>query len=215
MKSFVLKAHDPKDTAEDKRGYNNPVTDEVAAVYLGDEEAENRGRDLIIECRDGPLKRNDELHRSFLPLHCSLLFHHGEDGWAPDIPSLRRGKGGTESVSQAHFFRFHLYERRGQFSTAHYSYCDRLFQELIVDCWAQTESNRLRWVERNQKQLRADSYKGLTDALQQGDRLEDIGNKIILPSSFSGSARNMMQLFQDAMRIVSEYGKPDLFLTMT
>ena len=211
--TFVLKAHDPKETAEDKRRYNTPITNEVAALYLGDEDAENCGRDLIIQSRDGPLTRIDELHRSFLPLHFSLLFHHGEDGWAPNIPSCRRGRGGSDSISQSQFFGFHLFERLDHFSTAHY--CGRLFQELIVDCWAQTESNRLRWVEQNQKQLRSDTYKGLSDALHDGDHLQDVGNKIILPSSFSGSARNMMQLFQDAMRIVSEYGKPDLFLTMT
>ena len=83
--TFVLKAHDPKETAEDKRRYNTPITNEVAALYLGDEDAENCGRDLIIQSRDGPLTRIDELHRSFLPRHFSLLFHHGEDGWAPSV----------------------------------------------------------------------------------------------------------------------------------
>jgi len=42
-----------------------------------------------------------------------------------------------------------------------------------------------------------------------------IGKMIILPSTFIGSPRNMLQNYQDAMAIVSKFGKPDLFITMT
>ena len=41
------------------------------------------------------------------------------------------------------------------------------------------------------------------------------GVPVILPSSFSGSPRAMQQNYQDAMAIVSKYGRPDLFLTYT
>lgn len=41
------------------------------------------------------------------------------------------------------------------------------------------------------------------------------GVPVVLPSSFSGSPRAMQQNYQDAMAIVSKYGKPDLFLTYT
>lgn len=41
------------------------------------------------------------------------------------------------------------------------------------------------------------------------------GKRIVLPSSFPGSPRAMIQDFQDAMAIVAKYGKPDLFQTIT
>jgi hypothetical protein len=41
------------------------------------------------------------------------------------------------------------------------------------------------------------------------------GKMIILPSSFTGSPRAMMQNYQDAMAIVNTYGLPDLFVTFT
>ena len=41
------------------------------------------------------------------------------------------------------------------------------------------------------------------------------GRVTILPSSFSGSPRNMQQNYQDAMKVVGTYGKPDLFITAT
>ena len=41
------------------------------------------------------------------------------------------------------------------------------------------------------------------------------GRMVILPSSFPGSPRAMHQNYQDAMAMISKYGKPDLFLTFT
>jgi len=93
--------------------------------------------------------------------------------------------------------------------------CRRLFQQLCVDLAAQMESNRLSWLRHNQDKLRADSYKGLADALRRDDVLNDTGKKVILPSSYVGSDRYMQQLFQDGMAVVRSHGKPHLFVTVT
>jgi len=42
-----------------------------------------------------------------------------------------------------------------------------------------------------------------------------IEKMVILPSTFVGSPRNMLQNYQDAMAIVSKFGKPDFFIIMT
>jgi hypothetical protein len=52
--------------------------------------------------------------------------------------------------------------------------------------------------------------------LNAGDILgNDVGQKMILPSSFQGGERAMGQLYQDAMARVRKFGKPDLFVTFT
>ena len=64
--------------------------------------------------------------------------------------------------------------------------------------------------------MHAELYSGLADALHGQDHNVDgaqIGKKVILQSSFTGSARYQHQLYQDAMAIVWCYGKPDLFIT--
>ncbi|KAI3876070.1 hypothetical protein MKW92_039150, partial [Papaver armeniacum] len=43
----------------------------------------------------------------------------------------------------------------------------------------------------------------------------DIGQQVILPPSYTGSPRDMHQMYHDAMALVQKYGKPDLFITMT
>lgn len=60
-------------------------------------------------------------------------------------------------------------------------------------------------------------YQGLMDHLySEANRLNiQPGRMIILPSTFNGSPRAMQQNYQDAMAIVSKFGKPDLFLTFT
>jgi len=42
-----------------------------------------------------------------------------------------------------------------------------------------------------------------------------IGHRFILPSSFVGGNRSMVQLYQDAMALCWGHGKPDLFVTIT
>lgn len=75
---------------------------------------------------------------------------------------------------------------------------------------------RLNFIRMNQKNLRTDLYKSVTDALNNDDlTAKDIGQSTILPSSFTGGPRHMMQLFQDAMSCIRYYGKPDLFITFT
>ena len=42
-----------------------------------------------------------------------------------------------------------------------------------------------------------------------------IGKMVILPSSFTGSPRSIQLNFLDSMTMCQNFGKPDLFLTMT
>ncbi|EIW71217.1 hypothetical protein TREMEDRAFT_27051 [Tremella mesenterica DSM 1558] len=228
----------------DPRRYNRPTSDEVACVYVADENEPSPGRHIQVYLRGGGVRNISELHSAYLPLHFTLIYPHGEPGWHPRIPlagqplgdddeigegediedgnagdgglvaEVRRyGRGGSKRVTQAQFATYYLFKRSGNFNTA--LYCGRLFQELLVDQWAQTESNRLRWIRENQTTLRAESYKGLVDAVDAGIPLVDVGKKVVLPSTFAGSPRQMHALYQDAMAIVSHVTKPDLFVTIT
>ena len=91
----------------------------------------------------------------------------------------------------------------------------RLFQEFVVDAYTQIEYSRLLWYRLNQKQIRADSYSAIQDAAANSDDLNNVGQQVVLPSSFIGGPRQMYQLYHDAMAIVRTCGKPDLFITMT
>lgn len=92
----------------------------------------------------------------------------------------------------------------------------RLYQQFIVDSYLKVEHKGLRFIELNQDKLRVEMYKGLVDAYTTADQdLTNTGRMLILPSSFVGGPRYMINLFNDAMAIVRDFGKPDLFVTVT
>jgi hypothetical protein len=67
----------------------------------------------------------------------------------------------------------------------------------------------------NQAQLRAQLYQGLVDMVEHDFRLHpaQVGQRIVLPASFRGFPRFMMQAYQDVMAIVRSKGIPDVFFT--
>ncbi|MBW0467308.1 hypothetical protein O181_007023 [Austropuccinia psidii MF-1] len=88
----------------------------------------------------------------------------------------------------------------------------RLYQEFVIDLYIFVESSRLRYIRSNQRQLKVEIYQGITETLEDEGHIDV--KKIILPSTFIGGPRSMLQLYQDAMALVKLYGKPSLFITM-
>ena len=104
---------------------------------------------------------------------------------------------------------------RPNFSALHLA--GKLFQQFAVDAYVKIEGQRLDFIRHNQNQLRAESYEGLLDYLENAAEGRNLraGRITILPSTFIGSPRQMHQKYQDAMAVVAKLGKPDLFLTFT
>ena len=131
---------------------------------------------------------------------------------ATGLSNQRRGR--SKYITQAQYFRFRLFPRENE--SDHLFRAGPLFQEFVVDMWAATEQSRLYWISKNQRSIRADVYQGLVDAVVNADtRSAQLGHRIILPSSFSGSTRNMIQYCQDALAINRHFHGADLFVTIT
>ena len=93
-----------------------------------------------------------------------------------------------------------------------------LGQQIILDQYCKVELERLRWVELNQKTIRAELYSGLGDSVKKCEDLQDLdrmGKKVILPSTFTGGERYMHQQFLDSMALFQKFGRPHLFITAT
>lgn len=91
-----------------------------------------------------------------------------------------------------------------------------LFSQYLVDQYAKIETERLNYIRHHQSKLRADNYIHLKDAVRRQDAdANQLGQMVILPSSFTGSPRYMHERTQDAMTYVRNYGRPDLFVTFT
>ncbi|XP_013624774.1 PREDICTED: uncharacterized protein LOC106330933 [Brassica oleracea var. oleracea] len=66
----------------------------------------------------------------------------------------------------------------------------RLFQQFLVDVYTMIETNRLRYLLFNQKNLRSENFDNIQKAADQGDcNLADQGKRIFIPSSFTGDSK--------------------------
>ena len=93
-----------------------------------------------------------------------------------------------------------------------------LFQQWVCDAYNRAEAQRLAWVNMNHDKLRADTYQGLVDVVNNPSFASgetQVGKQIILLATYIGSPRAMQHNYVDALSIVRRYGKPDFFITMT
>jgi hypothetical protein len=113
-------------------------------------------------------------------------------------------------VSAMQYYAYLLHDRPFQYIHLF----GRLLQQFIVDSYAKIEGGRLNYFRHNQETIRADLYQNLKN-IALTNLGYTIGKRIVLPASFKGSPRNLNRLFQDSMAVIKEYGRPDLFITVT
>ncbi|XP_016172826.1 uncharacterized protein LOC107615242 [Arachis ipaensis] len=92
----------------------------------------------------------------------------------------------------------------------------RLFQQFLVDSYTMIESEHLRYLRNNQPKLRVNKYNSLHESLVRGEANAILsGQRIILPSSFTGGPRYMFNNCKDAFAICKYFGYPSYFITIT
>ena len=212
-KDFKLINHANKKPANQHRGrYNIPTTNEVAILMVGEEFDK---RDILLNGRDHTKHKIAETHRSYDGLQYPLILCRGEDGYSISIPQVNpvTRNQAIKTVSCMNFYAYHMMTRQNQFNMLHRS--GMLQNQFWVDQYAKIETERLAFICFNQRQLRAANYIHLQDALRDDGNASNVGQLVILPSSFTGVPRYMHDRTQDAMTYVRNYGRPDLFITFT
>ena len=175
---------------EDPRHYNDPVAAEIAAIFIGNEEAppDPSARDIVIyPTSHQTTQRISPLSSNVDPLTYPLSFLYGERGWGGDLrqTDVHGNLFGTRiTLRQYYSYRIAV---RSMFSPIHLRRL--LFHQYLVDAFCKVDGNELNFVRKNQVKLRADSYQGLIDHLN--NRAEQQGSQL------------------------RKYGKPDIFLIFT
>src|SRR5205823_11919624 len=93
---IVLEAN-AKPNVEHIRRYNAPIESEIAIIMPGSGSGDSIDqighRDIILYGKDGKLKRINETHQSYDPLHYVLIHSKGEPGWQIELQqNLNTGK---------------------------------------------------------------------------------------------------------------------------
>ena len=81
--------------------------------------------------------------------------------------------------------------------------------------WAAADQNCLTYLRFHQLDLHAELYQGLHDAIVSGLDLHNVGQKFVLPSSYTGGPWYMKQCLQDALALAHFHKKINLFITIT
>ncbi|XP_044591423.1 uncharacterized protein LOC123269654 [Cotesia glomerata] len=194
------------------RRLNASIVDDVAGIMVGDCTA---AREIVIRRRNNNLQFIADTHRSYDALQYPLIFWKGQDGYCINIKQRDPVSGAetNKKVSSKDYYAYRLMIRRGLDNVI--LRCRELCQQFMVDMYAKIEGERLRYLRYNQQKLRAEEYIHLRDAINNNADVAEIGNHVILPSSYVGSPRHMQEYIQDALTFVREYGRPCLFITFT
>ncbi|XP_062005049.1 uncharacterized protein LOC133722214 [Rosa rugosa] len=199
----------------DSKQYEEPMTDEIGGLIVGDIGEHNSNKDIIIESNNGYLQRISKIHPKYMALQYPILFPYGEDGYKIDLVMQRIAGNNTkkrQKISMRAYITYQIQDRDNEVNAILKG--GRLFQQYLVDAYATVEEDRLDWIRRNQKNFRTETFKDLFAAGSTGiNKGRDLGQKIILPSSHTGSPRDMINNYQDAMAICRQYGDKTTYLS--
>ncbi|XP_024013969.1 uncharacterized protein LOC112088047 [Eutrema salsugineum] len=201
---------------KDARTHNLPTATEVAALIPGDFEEGLDNRDIMLEAKDGSLRRISELYVGYLALKYPLLFPYAEDGYQVGIEDgfSHKEDRKRKTISMREYYSYRIQDRLMESQAIIRS--KRLYQQFLVDVFTMIEANRLRYFRNNQVKLRSEKFVNLVEAHNEGQSdLSNTGKRILIPASFTGGSRYMNNNYLDAMAICKYFGFPDLFITFT
>ena len=148
-----------------ERRYNAAEGLREVAVLMGDEPAQH---DLVLRRRAVPgaaaLHIIDECHKACDPLHFVLLFPLGTTGWHLEMPqAVQPGRERLRCITTLQFYAYRLQIRPTEDDSLLRG-C-RLFQEYLCMAYAKVEALRLRYIATHQREIRADLYQNVRDAV--------------------------------------------------
>ncbi|EEC69243.1 hypothetical protein OsI_38264 [Oryza sativa Indica Group] len=189
--------------------YSAPVASEVVGLIVGDVGSADVGRDIIIQDRASRLQRINENHRKFM----AMQYPYGNLTYRTTArtQSMQRNK-----VTMLECYAYRLHDRPGDFHTP--LRCKRLTQSYEVDSYCCVEGSRIAHYRTPafQSKYRSSPFNSLINSVSRGITFgSSIGQRIILPASFTGGPRYLYQNYQDSIAICRKYGCLDLFLTFT
>ncbi|XP_066310854.1 uncharacterized protein [Miscanthus floridulus] len=212
---FVIRIVDPKNG--DPPQYSLPTTDQLAMLVVGDFSCEEFERDIIVQKQTGDLDQISALHPAFMALQYPLLFPYAERGWQTGILYT----GATQSAQNAHvkltmqdYYCYMFHYRKNEPNP--YLCYGPLSTQAKVDARACVDENRLKYIVHHQADIRMESIQGICDAISRGSQEgSEVGKMTVLPASYTGGRRYMIQNYHGGIAICREYGPPDFFVTFT
>uniref|UniRef100_A0A6N2MZH6 Helitron helicase-like domain-containing protein n=1 Tax=Salix viminalis TaxID=40686 RepID=A0A6N2MZH6_SALVM len=138
--------------ANDTNQYNDPTSDEIGGLIVGDIGDCQLVQDIIIESWSNTLQRISKLHPKFMALQYPLLFSFGEDGYRTNISFAYMMPIATENI-------------REEYGEETLIKGGNLYQQFLVAAFATIEEDRLDLIRMNQNDLFSDLYHNINEVV--------------------------------------------------
>ena len=207
---IILKADRTAPLKDHKGQFTLPTCDEIAIVDLNPDS--HAPADFVVHLRSGGPMLISERNQNYTGLHYILLNPKADPGWHPGLTMTvnkedeKLGKGTFGYKKSGHkagmsACQFNRYLMMDRYSTKNpemnlYIRGGRLSHQWFCDMHYQDMKQKLDWAAQHQKELKAEKYQGLVDALSNKDDMAEVGARIILPASVEQSPRRYNELFQ-------------------
>jgi len=195
---------------------------DVAAISSMESNGE---RILKIRRKGSQLTTNIHVTDSKLePLSYPLFFPYGENGWGENIrksikfPSYLLSRILMGELNEDGTFLLIRNKKGKLISVNRFQLMSRLGQTFLVDNVSRAIDYRLAWHKKHQEDVFGVTRQSTLGSPQESN---DDNNDVIdseqsfLGQSFHGSRRHLRSLSANALSIVSEYGRPSIFITLT
>jgi hypothetical protein len=196
--------------------FSFPVASEVVGLVVGDIGQTDVGRYIIIQDHTSNLQQINERHRKFMSMQYPILFPYGEDGFHNNIMFQTSTTMWHQKATVAEYYAYRLHDRANDFNTL--LWYGRVTQAYEVDAYCCVKRERIDHYRTPsfQQKYRLAPYNSISSFVANGMRSgSSIGQRIILPTSFTRSPRYLYQKYQDCIGICRKFGCPDLFVTFT
>jgi hypothetical protein len=112
------------------RNYQLPTANSLGAIVFETSPTTETDYDVIIEYRDGPAKRINKLHKSYMSLQFPLIFIYGQPGFHTKLMQRSTSTSANNTpkrVSMNAFYTYQLHPRHDQYNLLFRT--GRLFQQ--------------------------------------------------------------------------------------
>ena len=192
MQEFKRLADQPSENARLELTVNN--ANDLGAIIIPSRSGEIQKQTVVCwRVRENEPTFIESSNPLYVPLHYVLLCPTGTFGWSRELEKTSKG---TTML---------MYNRQIILRSKVLHLLGGLMNEYVVDIFSGIEDERLNWIRFNQQKIckRTD--------LENGEQT----GRVFLPASFIGSYRHNQKLISDALAIVSRFGNPTYFITIT
>ncbi|XP_058810120.1 uncharacterized protein LOC131675228 [Phymastichus coffea] len=142
----------------DRRRYNFQCVNEVAAIFSTTADGEIPESYVTIRNKNTKnLQYISTMDPNVEPWIYPLFYPYGTQGWRKNLTRVND----TKRISRMAYYKHRIAVRADEFNP--FIRGGRLFQQWAVDSYVKVEKDRIQYCKDHQKELRADTYKGLSD----------------------------------------------------